>query len=152
MHDARFIANKFIALAREDVGNSLTPMELLKLVYISHGWMLGLYGVPLIKDTIEAWKFGPVIPKLYHSIKHWRGSPVLQEIVVASEGLVPAEENLIKQVYDIYGRTSGVGLSNLTHQAGTPWDRVYVDGISNIPIPNDIIQAHYKAMADSQVK
>ncbi|WP_171232993.1 Panacea domain-containing protein [Ruegeria sp. HKCCA4812] len=148
MHDARYIANRFIELARQD-GNVLTPMQLLKLVYIAHGWMLGLYGVPLIRDRVEAWKFGPVIPKLYHAVKHCKDGPVIQTLNVVEEELVPAEETLLQEVYEIYGDISGVGLSNLTHQAGTPWDRVYVEGISNIPISNDIVQEHYHALSEA---
>lgn len=146
MHDARSIANKFIELAGEH-GNSLTPMQLLKLVYIAHGWMLGLYGVPLIKNRIQAWKFGPVIPDLYHAVKHCKDGPVLNPIRVPDEPFAEAEDNIIRQIYEIYGEISGVGLSNLTHQPGTPWDRVFVDGLSHIPIPNDIIQEHYHALA-----
>src|SRR5437870_2146380 len=43
MHDSRTVANHFLRLAREK-GDFLTPMQVLKLVYIAHGWMLGLYG------------------------------------------------------------------------------------------------------------
>lgn len=148
MHDSRSIANRFIEIAGER-GNTLTPMQLLKLVYIAHGWMLGLYGVPLIRNHIQAWKFGPVIPDLYHAVKRYKDGPVVEKILVPDEQLVAAEKDLIQQVYDIYGDISGVGLSNLTHQKGTPWHRVYIDGVSRIPIPNDIIQEHYHALSQA---
>lgn len=40
--------------------------------------MLGLYGVPLIRDDVQAWKYGPVIPQVYHAgaVKDYRGRPV----------------------------------------------------------------------------
>ncbi len=38
----------------------LTPMHLLRLVYISHGWMLAIYGRSLFHESVEAWKYGPV--------------------------------------------------------------------------------------------
>ena len=35
-------------------GAGLTPMQVLKLVYISHGWMLGLHQRPLFEEDVEA--------------------------------------------------------------------------------------------------
>jgi uncharacterized phage-associated protein len=58
---AHTVANRFLELAEAE-GRSLTPLQLMKLVYIAHGWMLGIHQRPLIKDHIEAWKLGPVIP------------------------------------------------------------------------------------------
>ena len=47
------VANEFISLAKKD-GYYFTPMQLLKLVYIAHGWMFGFFNEPLIDDDIEA--------------------------------------------------------------------------------------------------
>lgn len=147
MHDSRLIANNFIQKATDDA-NTLTPMQLLKLVYIAHGWMLGLYSIPMIRDKIQAWKFGPVIPDLYHETKYCGDSPVTEKLNFDNnDQLVPVELDLISQVYGIYGHCSGVALSNLTHQTGTPWDSVYVSGKSDIIISNDIIEEHYSALA-----
>ena len=149
MHDSRLIANKLIQKAAEN-GNTFTPMQLLKLVYIAHGWMLGLYGIPLIRDRIEAWKFGPVIPRLYHEIKRFGGGPVPDNLAHNENAhLALVEENLIEQIYDIYGKRSGIALSKLTHKFNTPWDRVYDAYNINISIPNDIIEEHYKALSAS---
>ena len=148
MNDSDIIADEILGLATADT-IGLTPMQLLKLVYISHGWMLGLYSVPLISDRVEAWKYGPVIPKLYHSIKEFRDGPVLTDIRRNHGGreLADVENDLLKQVYSIYGRFSGIALSRMTHRQGTPWHRVYRDGIGAIVIPNDIIDEHYKMLA-----
>src|SRR5713226_3390078 len=67
---SRVVANELIRLASED-GKSLTPLQIIKLTYIAHGWMLGLYQRPLVVDQIEAWKYGPVIPDLYHAMKDY---------------------------------------------------------------------------------
>lgn len=148
MHDARTIANEFINSAAED-GNALTPMQLLKLVYIAHGWMLGLYGVPLVINDIEAWKYGPVIPDLYHALSRFRNRHITEPINDPGDdvGLLPVETDLLKQVYNIYGHRDGIALSRLTHQAGSPWHEVYEDGVYNIPIPTDIIENHYSELA-----
>ena len=71
MADARAVASYFVELADERGAGPFTPMQLLKLTYIAHGYSLGLQSTPLIENKVEAWKFGPVIPDLYHSIKEF---------------------------------------------------------------------------------
>jgi uncharacterized phage-associated protein len=147
MHSSLTIANRFLALATER-GDTLTPMQLLKLVYIAHGWMLGLYGVPLINHSVQAWKYGPVIPELYRAINQFRSSPVQGPLPApADDGLVGLEEDLIDQVYDLYGMRSGLDLSRLTHKPGSPWAQTYREGVSNLVISNDLIEDHYQTLA-----
>lgn len=151
MHDSRIIANEFLKRAN-DKCNPLTTMQLLKLVYISHGWMLGLYGFPLINDKVEAWKYGPVIPDLYRAIKKYRDNHIIHYIDVPpySEDLEEIELDLIDQVYNIYGNKNGIYLSTLTHQKGTPWEAVYKNGVNGIKIPNDLIESHYSELSTGE--
>ena len=67
-HDPKAVANYFLDCAKED-GESLTLLKLVKLVYLAHGWHLGLTGDPLIKENVEAWRYGPVVPSIYHDLK-----------------------------------------------------------------------------------
>lgn len=145
MADARVVSNKFVELA-ENANDTLTPMQILKLVYIAHGYHLGIFGTPLIDNRIEAWKFGPVIPDLYHSIKHFRDKPVKAAIHEGIDPLGKNESVFVREVYEAYKGIDGITLSNLTHKAGTPWATVYSRYITNIPIPDDLIQHHYSAI------
>ena len=61
------IADEFIRRS----GNTKTNMQIQKMVYIAHGYMLGAYGRPLISENVEAWKWGPVIPSLYRRFKKY---------------------------------------------------------------------------------
>lgn len=147
MAHAATVANRFLALARER-GSTLTPMQLLKLVYIAHGWMLGLYRRPLISDEIQAWQYGPVIPRLYNAIRSYRSQPVTGSIPNGdSEKLDAQEDNIVQQVYGIYGQMSGPALSRLTHAPDTPWDLTYKPGEFGLVISNDIIEDHYARLA-----
>jgi uncharacterized phage-associated protein len=150
MHDANLIANEFLDLAAKN-GDTLTPMQLLKLVYIAHGWMLGLYGVPLVADEIQAWKYGPVIPRLYECVKNFRSNPVKGPLSVtpSHDELIDLEKNLIDQVYEKYGHMNGIYLSNLTHKSGTPWALTYKEGSQGIAISNDVIEAHYSQLTQA---
>jgi uncharacterized phage-associated protein len=145
MADARVVSNHLVEIAGAE-GNTLTPMQVLKLVYISHGYRLGFNGVPLIPNRIEAWKFGPVIPDLYHSIKDRRDKPVLRLVTAGLEDFAEGERDFVSAIYDQYKGLDGIQLSNLTHQDGTPWQRVYRQNRANTPISDDIIQNHYASM------
>ncbi len=154
MHSSITIAQKFLDSASQDNGNTLTPMQLLKLVYIAHGYMLGQYSRPLIKEQVEAWKYGPVIKPLYDKIKSYRSDPVkrishLLCSALFTSGLTKDEEAVIKQVYDKYGRKDGIFLSSLTHNTGTPWEIAWKSGYSDIS--NDLIENHYRLLLQNEV-
>ena len=143
MVDATVVANRLLELAAE-CGRALTPMQLLKLVYIAHGWMLGLYGRPLIRDEVQAWQYGPVIPTLYNAIRNFRSSPVQGPLQTRSgEALGEQERDLVKQVFNVYGALTGPALSRLTHAQGTPWKAVWQPDCFGISISNDLIADHY---------
>jgi uncharacterized phage-associated protein len=148
MADARVVSNHLVEIAGAK-GGTLSPMQVLKLVYISHGYRLGFNGVPLIPNRIEAWKFGPVIPELYHSIKGYRDQPVAKIVTTGLEDFREGEADFVTSIYNAYINLDGLQLSNLTHQDGTPWQLVYRPDVSNTVISNDIIQHHYSSLLSS---
>jgi uncharacterized phage-associated protein len=146
MHPATKVANRLLRLAWA-AGRHLTPMQLLKLVFMCHGWMLGLYHRPLICEPVQAWKYGPVIPELYRAIRSYRNQPVTRPIgSTQDDGLDTFEEDLIRQVFEAYGEYDGITLSHITHENGSPWDQTF-SGERNIVIPNDVIEDYYDSLA-----
>ena len=149
-HDARVVANSLIEKGGE-AGFGLTPLEIIKLVYFCHGWMLGLYRRPLIEQHVQAWRYGPVVADVYHSLKQHGGDPVTEpirfETAVPKADFDELESDLVRQVYDVYGQLGGITLSRLTHAPGTPWHTVWNKEGRNATIPNALIQEHYAAKA-----
>ncbi len=122
----------------------LTPMQVLKLVYISHGWMLGLHRQPLFGENVEVWKYGPVVPSVYHKYKKFRGDPIKSPGKDHKEDMEGLKRNVIGQVFDRYDTYTGIELSELTHQEGSPWDTAWKEGMDIIP--NDLIQKYYREL------
>ncbi|PPB87197.1 Panacea domain-containing protein [Acinetobacter soli] len=153
-HTALQVANKIIAKGSE-LGKQYTPMQLIKLTYIAHGWMLGLFNESLFDDKVEAWKFGPVIPELYHQIKSYRNNPITAPIPDVGESEFKENElRVIDYVLKAYENFDGVDLSRITHATGTPWDDTYFhDGgwYENVEIPTVLIQKHYKKLYEEKV-
>jgi uncharacterized phage-associated protein len=65
----------------------------------------------------------------------------------ASTPLDEDQENLIGEVFRIYGGWTGPALSHLTHKPGSPWDQVYDDRGWGIAIPERIIKDYYEQRA-----
>lgn len=149
------VANFFVKKSF-DTGKELTPMKLIKLVYIAHGWHLGLGMGPLLTEPPLAWKYGPVVDSVYYSFRDFGNSQITKMATIpAGNGktVVPAvnesELEFLDKVWDVYKDFNGLQLSSLTHEPGTPWHRVWhqMGGKEQRPsliIPNDIIEAHYK--------
>jgi uncharacterized phage-associated protein len=142
------VADKLLECAGEA---GLDPMQLLKLDYLCQGWMLGLYGEPLIWNDVEAWRYGPVFRNVYGLVA---GKP----IVVGSlsswfkkppETFDPRQLQLISQVYQKYRTWSGLQLSALTHAPGSPWDITYRTYGQNAVIPKELIRDFYEKQAQA---
>lgn len=141
------VARYLQELADSD-GQLMTPLKLMKMVYLCHGWSLGLLDRDLIREEVEAWQYGPVIPDLYHITKGFRSSPVPVNSLPAA-GLAEDQMRLIKSVYNTYKKFSGTQLSALTHKVGTPWHKTWSDGKGrNKTIPTSEIRDHFKELAE----
>lgn len=147
---ARAIANYYLARVFQD-GSFLTPMQLLKLVYIAHGWNLAINRRPLIDDPVEAWKYGPVIVDLYHGTKKFGPNPVTEFISGGPRDIpqncIQEDIRLAEKVLAKYRNWKAFELMEMTHQEGTPWHTVwYQQGgnkRSHVVIPNSLIQKHF---------
>jgi uncharacterized phage-associated protein len=151
MYDVLTVADTILRLAKSK-GKSLTPMQLVKLTYIAHGWSLAIHERDLFKNRIEAWRYGPVIPDLYQATKSYGRNPIPMDKIGSVDSIEVNEEDrsLIEGVFNKYGHLDGIALSYITHKDGTPWTQVYRPDILNIEIPDDLIKKHYKELAASK--
>lgn len=120
---------------------TLTPMQLQKLVYFAHGWNLAITDGPLLNEQVEAWRYGPVIPSLYHEFKRFgAGSITLgpEDVEHAYQGLDGHTRSLVDRIWDVYGNYDGAQLSAMTHRDGTPWDQTIKEYAGRPPRGTDI--------------
>ncbi len=159
MYSSITVAN-YLLLKAWNEERDLTPMKILKLVYIAHGWYLGEHGRPLIRDRVRAWTYGPVIPELYSYVKNYGSGPITILIESAfksvnEEEINEIDEKFLDTIWNHYKKYSAFQLSALTHQVGSPWDQA-VTGHSrrelsriSVPIANSTIQEYYKNRIDT---
>lgn len=124
--------------------SAMTPKKLQKIVYYAYAWTLTLMNdkvndlqVKLFEDDhIEAWVHGPVMPNLYAKYRQY-GYQVIDKQddveVVFNEDV----QDVLQQVWDIYGDYNADQLESITHQE-SPWKKARV-GLSVLESSNDEI-------------
>lgn len=153
-HDARAIANYILDRAPALGVENLTMMQLLKLVYLSHGWSLAHRDTPLVAQSPQAWQYGPVYPHIYKSLNKFGGRPISERITDKVTGLpiypVDMSERQIRVVDAVlksYGSKHAFELSNITHMKDGPWDKtINAEGVYK-EIPLSEMSEHYKKLA-----
>lgn len=166
-YDPRAVANYFLDIAKQS-GQQIDPMKLQKLIYYAHGWYLALANAPLLDRSVEAWKYGPVIPVLYRAFQDYGASPITEparysdpqdgKIVLRPYRLDggtitspddPANyaQRIIRRVWEQYGKFSAIQLSMMTHAPDTPWAEAWSQnqGKRYVPIPDDSIKQYFKS-------
>lgn len=142
-YSAAAVANAFIDIAAEK-GFRLTNLKLQKLVYFAHGWYLAFTGTPLINESVQSWKYGPVISELYSDLRHY-GSDFVTKKISVNETIPETgnEYNFLKDIFDKYGMFSPAELIALTHEENSPWAQFGAGQSSYMEIPNANIQAYF---------
>jgi uncharacterized phage-associated protein len=155
---AKAVANEIVELAK-GARNPVEPLKLQKLAFFAHGWHLALYERPLLDEEVQAWKFGPVIPSVYHSFKRYGNKPITDPAPdVDDDGaiIIPrlpsnaiTDRGLIARVWTVYGSFTGSQLSTMTHGPDTPWARVWEtnekgQGLRFVAIPNGLIMEYFR--------
>ena len=171
-YNARAIANYFLERARRE-GKSLDQMKIQNLVYLANGWHLAIKGEPLIDEQVEAWGYGPVIPSVRDAFLQYGDQPIdvpasyfvpragankfdaIEEVVPTIDMANPPDLDFVRalldRVWNVYGKYTGIQLSNMTHEPGTPWDQVNTKYGGEIPkrtdIPVELMRDHFRGLA-----
>ena len=140
------VANEFIDLALQE-NKEVRLLGLVKLTYLAHGYSLAANDEPLLDyryDSVEAWRYGPVIPSVYHTFKYHKLQPIkeMAEIPVCDQyGMIerystPRVDHdsnaylIIKFVWNRYKDVKEFDLVRLLHRDGTPWKIYYQEDMN----------------------
>lgn len=151
------IANFFLGKKKHDIDN----LKLNKLVYISLGYHLAVLDKDLFLEDVEAWKYGPVIPSLYHGFKNygWRVIDKSAQFFnyLTNELWKPEIEKtnektitLLESVWKYYGHLSAFELVARTHAIGTPWKATYDPNVYGKKIGKSLIKKYYQNLIKSK--
>ena len=154
------VAKYIVGLSGNQRVPELGVTKLNKLVYIAHGWLLGLTDEPLVAEEPETWQYGPVFRSLYNALAHLSKSLTLPERGKLEKALEAgvnldhrsskrpieedggAEKRLVDYVCGRYGSYDAQTLIRKTHAYGSPWHICYSAGSPTIS--NKLIAQYYK--------
>jgi len=123
----------------------VSNLSLQKLLYFvqAHFLVSSKEKAPLFKDKIEAWDFGPVVPKAYNEYRQFGGTsiPYIKSYFITRTGniwdseRVPYKDDCIDEgtkkyindVVDNFSNKSSTYLTKLTQSQG-PWLDAYAQG------------------------
>lgn len=145
------IANRLLKLSQE-AGLIIRPMKIQKLLWFTHGWYSILFdSMGLFEEPFEAWHYGPVIPSIYHKFKKFYDNPINTLIYTSALNkknyIINTDENVIsicKQVFNLYGSTTDIALSDLTHEKDGAWWKAYIKGAGTLIEQTNIVEEFRK--------
>lgn len=137
---ADYFLNK--ASKEEDGGEIISHLKLQKLVYYAQGFHLAMYEQPLYKEPLEAWLHGPVCPVLYQDKKHYKNAALEPNAEFDASVFSKEQQELLDEVYEVYGQFSAWKLRNLTHEEA-PWKN-NCDNAENKLISHEELMKYFK--------
>lgn len=133
----------YILKKQHDRQMTLTPMQVIKLAYIAHGFCLGVFSRALLDERVEAWPYGPVVRSIYYAVAG--SSQAVKKIQGAPNDFPFTEEErqILDYVCEQYGQLSGLTLSEVTHRKETPWSITMEQIGGYYPTISDDLIAHF---------
>lgn len=157
--DVLNIARYIVNYSNEKKYN-ISNLSLQKLLYFVQAYYLAFTPLhkPCFDDEIEAWDFGPVVPRVYREFRRFGGGhipPIEQyilftpeniwnsQVVDFNENVIPkADRKIIQSVVDNFKNYSATDLVSLTHSQ-RPWKEAFAHGGNRI-ISKSAIRGYFE--------
>lgn len=155
------IANTFVE--RYSGADGLSHMKVQKLVFYTYGWWLALMNgaPPVATSKPQVWKLGPVFQPIYGEFSKFKNGAItgMQPLGPFSGPASIAREKtpgsqMVDWIWNRYGHFSAFELSDMTHQAGTPWYNVALKHKFEVPrfteMEDDEIRPYFTNLAQKE--
>ena len=125
----------------KDRGYIVSNLKLQKILYFIQAEFLVNKNDVCFDDRIEAWDFGPVVPRVYQEYKCFGSNNIItrrrEEIDIEAN-----DRNMINGIVDVCAGYSATELVDITHRQ-TPWIAAY-DKFQNNEISNESIKNFFR--------
>jgi len=167
VHSPIAVANEYIALAANDRIHDVNPAKLHALVYLAHGWHLGITGKPLLEGRVMAWRDGVLVHELRES-GCWGTKRVEAPLSLVTmddaRGMMAertprmppkhADLKTVEAVWRLYGRLPSFDLVRVTKEVASPWDLIWNDeerpDDEPKPIPNATMKIFFRELSNKR--
>jgi len=150
-------AESVVAYFVQKNNNPLHGMKANKLAYFAYCWGLAVFGGrKLFYDTVEAWKYGPVVPSILFKEYYYKSADWELHYRMLDKFDDKTVE-LLDRIWELYGKYTKYQLSNMAHGPDSVWKKFVGDALEEdiMPtvIPDKLIYDHYFKLAmDNKVK
>ena len=135
----------------DKAGGQIDTWKLQKLLYFAQAVHLAWYDEPLFDEPVEAWKDGPVVPRVY---RMFGGARDVYEVPEGDAHRVSERDRgAISFVWGEFGHRRGEDLRELTHQEG-PWGAIRQaagrseDQWGNDILPHEMLRDYARSIPD----
>lgn len=153
IHSVNDVVNFMLDYEYERGANwDLTNLKLQKLAYFAQGLCLAQYNKRLFKERIEAWPYGPLIPRLYGQLRVYGSSVVTSPLADVVPITVNSDEGqTIIEIMDAFAHKAASELVNISHLSQSPWAKVWRSGLGqSAEITVEHIAAYFKAVLNQE--
>ncbi|VTR96136.1 Putative phage-associated protein OS=Thiomonas sp. CB2 GN=THICB2_210003 PE=4 SV=1: DUF4065 [Gemmata massiliana] len=130
MFDAMDVARHLVRLGydpeRPDESVLISPLRLQKLLYYCQGWSLALLGRPLFRQSLQAWRHGPVVVEVYEKFQKTRDGLTPDRVGACAAPLPASDSALVEMVWREYAKYTPEELCDMTH-AEPAWVEAWGD-------------------------
>lgn len=132
-YSALTVSKYFLSIPDDDAGELISNLKLQKLLYYAQGYAVAMNGIesPLFKDTIYAWKHGPVVKTVYDHYSQYKESALPKE---KAPTITEDVRCFLDEIWRVYGRFSAWTLRDMTHKE-MPWEKNFKPDTKDIEIP-----------------
>lgn len=106
----------------------LSSMSLHKILFFAQGHSLSLLGKPFVQEPAQAWRFGPLYPRVRDALVRFGADDLARKdgrkalAKLSPIPLLSEEETwFVDAIWNAYGKLSALQLSEMVHAPGNPW-------------------------------
>lgn len=147
--------SRFVINYSNEKGYGVSNLKLQKILYFIQAFFLLNKNEPCFDEDIEAWDFGPVVPKVYREYKRYGSCDIptiksyydssdfwnSERIKYRDDIINKYDKELIMDVIDEFSDYSATALVQLTHKQ-KPWRDAYKP-YENRVITNESIRSYF---------
>ena len=139
----------------------MTHLKLQKMLYYIYADFLLKTNQKLFSEELVAFRYGPVVPEIYHKYKYHKSRLITEEKeddvfelstnlsatisfmkIVSSENGIEAMSSILATLIK-YGEYSASELVDRTHKEHGPWERTYIPNENHIITDECILKYHH---------
>lgn len=166
MQPSLFIANYIIEYSNEK-SYSINNLILQKILYFANVIKIVDTKIPLFEEQMEKWKYGPVVPSVYHEYKRFGAFQITKQDIVKEyfcfentennslgnikifkykpQDIPELDINLLKKVIDRFSNVDIFDIVEKTHKQ-EPWEKYEKsinDGVQGLKYTNEEILSYF---------